>query len=276
MHDPSLRNGQPRGNLRLGMKRPTHSKNPLPSPKPTDGAGELPTGEAFRPEWIDFDRGIRVGNLEPQERITQILKFQLEQRHQTRFITDRWGRGVYWQWICWLPRANREVKPVSHAVNFGCAKFFISADGEGRVFKSGLQIERGYATGPEAAKPWGLRDDFDWHRLVRQCRAGSVLDRELDRLVNGEGFVAAVIGEQATGELVTRNCTRAAQLRPAVRACAPEYWAGFQLYYPMPEKDLRACTGLELIKAITGIFAEVTPVMNCCMQFHLETTPSVG
>ena len=144
MHDPSLRNGQPRGNLRLGMKRPTHSKNFLPPTKLADGAGELPTGEAFRPEWIDFDHGIRVGNLEPHERITQILKFQLEQRHQTRFITDRWGRGVYWQWICWLPRANREVKPVSHAVNFGCAKFFISADSEGRVFKSGLQIERGH------------------------------------------------------------------------------------------------------------------------------------
>ena len=44
----------------------------------------------------------------------------------------------------------------------------------------------------------------------------------------------------------------------------------------MPEKDVRACTGLELVKAITGIFAEVTPVMNGCMQFQLESTPSVG
>jgi len=258
------------------MKPPARPKNPLPSPRLAGGAGELPTGEAFRPEWIDFDRGIRVGNLEPHERITQILKFQLEQRHQTRFITDRWGRGVYWQWICGLPGANREIKPLSNAVNFGCAKLFISADSERRVFKSGLQIERGYATGPEAAKPWGLRDDFDWHRLVRQCRSGSLLDREMDRLVNGEGFVAAVIGEQATGELAARNFTRAAQLRPAMRACAPEYWAGFQLYYPMPEKDVRACTGLELVKAISGVFAEVTAVMNCCIQFHLESTPSVG
>jgi len=236
----------------------------------TEGrAAELPTGEAFRPEWIDFERGIRVGNIEPHERITQILKFHLEQRHRTPFVTDRWGRGVYWQWICWLPRANRIAKPVSHDVNFGCAKLFISADTDRRVFKSGLQVERGYMTGPEADKPWGLRDDFDWHRLVKQCRTGSVLDEELDRLVRREGFVAAVIGEQATGELAERDFTSAAQLLPAIRRCAPEYWAGFQLYYPMPEKEVRACTGLELVKAICGVFAEVTPVMNCCMQVPL-------
>ena len=124
-------------------------------------------------------------------------------------------------------------------------------------------------TGPEADKPWGLRDDFDWHRLVKQCRTGSVLDQELDRLVRREGFVAAVIGEQATGELAERDFTSAAQLLPAIRRCAPEYWAGFQLYYPMPEKEVRACTGLELVKAIRAVFAEVTPVMNCCMQVPL-------
>jgi hypothetical protein len=253
------------------MKRATSSRDWLPLAKRATGAAELPTGDAFRPEWIDFERGIRVGNLEPHERITQILKFHLEQRHHTPFVTDRWGRGVYWQWICWLPRANREAKPVSHAVNFGCAKLFISADGDRRVFKSGLQVERGYVTGPEAEKPWGLREDFDWHRLVKQCRPGSLLDRELHRLVRREGFVAAVIGEQATGELTERNFTSAAQLRPAIRRCAPEYWAGFQLYYPLPEKELRACSGLEVVKAICGVFAEVIPVMNCCMQIALES-----
>jgi hypothetical protein len=44
----------------------------------------------------------------------------------------------------------------------------------------------------------------------------------------------------------------------------------------MPEKDIRACTGLELVKAITGVFAEVSPVLNCCMQFNLEAPASVG
>jgi hypothetical protein len=50
-------------------------------------------------------------------------------------------------------------------------------------------------------------------------------------------------------------------------------WAGFQLYYPMPEKEIRACTGLELVKAVCGVFAEVIPAMNCCMQVKLATNP---
>lgn len=251
------------------MQRQTTTADWLPLVKRGAGAAELPTGEAFRPEWIDFQHGIRVGNLEPHERITQILKFHLEQTYRTPFVTDRWGRGVYWQWICWLPRANREAKPVSHGVNFGCAKLFISADGARQVFKSGLQIERGYRSGPEAAKPWGTRDDFDWHRLVNQCRAGTAFDRELRRLVHREGFVAAAIGEQATGELTEQNFTGVAQLRAALRRCAPQHWAGFQLYYPMPAKEVRACTGYELVQAIEGVFAEVVSAMNCCMQVPL-------
>jgi hypothetical protein len=69
----------------------------LPLSRSQKAVSELPTGEAFRPEWIDFERGIRVGNIEPHERITQILKFGLEKRHGVKFVTDRWGRGVYWQ-----------------------------------------------------------------------------------------------------------------------------------------------------------------------------------
>ena len=177
---------------------------------------------------------------------------------------------MFWQWICWLPRANREAKPLSHDVNFSCAKLFISVEQDEKVFKSGLQVERGYAVGPEPYPGCLLREDWDWHRFVKQCRAGSALDRELDRLVRREGFVAAVIGEQATGELTEQNFTSAAQLRPAIRRCAPEYWAGFQLYYPMPEREVRGCSGFELVRAVCGIFAEVTPVMNICMQVSLK------
>jgi hypothetical protein len=208
--------------------------------------------------------------LEPHERITQILKFHLEQRYRTPFVTDRWGRGVYWQWVCWLPKANRLAKPVSHAVNFSCAKLFISADGERRVFKSGLQVERGYVTGPEAGQPWGLRPDFDWHRLLRQCRAGTVLDREVRRLVGREGFTAAVIG----GDFEDHPCQTAPAIARAARACRPDRWAGFQLYYPMPAAELRQCTGYELVKAIVDVFTEVVPAMNTCMQVALNDTPS--
>ena len=79
------------------MKKKLSSRDWLPLSKPQKAAAEIPTGEAFRPEWIDFDHGIRVGNLEPHERITQIVKYAMEDRYGTPFVTDSWGRGVFWQ-----------------------------------------------------------------------------------------------------------------------------------------------------------------------------------
>ena len=252
------------------MKRKTSAKDWLPLAKQGERAAELPTGEAFRSEWIDFQHGIRVGNIEPHERITQILKFHLEQRYGTSFVTDRWGRGVYWQWICWLPRANREAKPVSHDVNFGCAKLFISADTDTKVFKSGLQIERGYVQGPEPYPGCLLKDDWDWHRLIKQCATGSELDSELHRLLKREGFIAEVGDWENNAVFTKKNFKSARQLRDATKKYPKrDAWCGFQLYYPMPEREVRACSGYELVKAICGVFDEVTTAMNCCMQVPL-------
>jgi hypothetical protein len=39
----------------------------------------------------------------------------------------------------------------------------------------------------------------------------------------------------------------------------------------MPEREVRSCTGYELVKAICGVFDEVVPAMNCCMQVELKT-----
>jgi hypothetical protein len=233
-------------------------------------AANLPTGEAYRPEWIDFENGLRIGNLEPHERITQILKFHLEQRYGTRFITDRWGRGVYWQWICWLPRANREAKPVSSDVNFGCAKLFITVDRETRVFKSGLQVERGYATRRGSRTGWVLQNDWDWNRLLEQCRAGSPLDAELHRLLETEGFTAEIGAWEPRKTFSAHNYRSAGQVRRAAAACPKNEWAGFQLYYAMPESEVRGCTGLELVKAMCAVFEQVVPSMNACMQVPLE------
>jgi hypothetical protein len=249
------------------MKRTATSKDWLPLAKAETTAGELPTGEAFRREWIDFQHGIRVGNLEPHERITQILKFHLESRYHTPFVTDRWGRGVFWQWICWLPRANREAKPVSHDVNFGCAKLFISVEQEKKIFKSGLQIERGYAQGPEPYPGCLLKPDWDWHRLVK---FPGQLDAELRRLIQREGFVAE-IGEWETNAVFTKqNFKSSRQIRAVLANYPRREWVGFQLYYPTPEREVRACTGYELVQSICGVFKEVTPAMNCCMQIRLD------
>jgi hypothetical protein len=251
------------------MKRLPSTKDWLPLAKDEKRAGELPTGEAFRSEWIDFEHGVRVGNLEPHERITQILKFHLEQRHSTHFVIDRWGRGVFWQWICWLPRANREAKPVSHDVNFGCAKLFISADTDTKVFKSGLQIERGYAQGPEPYPGCLLKDDWDWHRLIKQCAAEAELDGELHRLVKREGFVAEVGNWETNAVFKAKNFASARQIRDAAKGYSKREWVGFQLYYPMAEREVRGCNGYELIQAVCGVFDEVVPAMNCCMTVPL-------
>ena len=274
------------------MKMRANAKDLVPLVRMGKTASAVPTGEAFRPEWIDFENGIRVGNLEPHERITQILKHNLEQRHGTPFVTDRWGRGVFWQWICWLPRANREAKPVSHGVNFGCAKFFISVDRDGRTFEFGLQVERGYLPrvsaggthrtkemrlsrqGEKEAAGWVLQDDWDWHRLLKLCAKGTALDAEMARLVRREGFVAAVEGTGGAIALRGRDFESSAQLRSAARRCAADQWAGFQLYYPMPEKEVRSCTGYELVMAVMAAYGAVLPVMNMCMQVPLASPSS--
>ena len=62
---------------------------------------------AFRPEFLDFRRGIRVGKLEDNQRITRILKVSVEERFGEPFVTERYGRGMYWMWIGLLPRSNR-------------------------------------------------------------------------------------------------------------------------------------------------------------------------
>ena len=146
----------------------------------------MPVG--FRSEYLDFDRGIHVGNLEEHERITRILKLALEARYGQPFVTERWGRGVYWQWIGYLPRANRAAKPISSNVSFGCSKFFLTVDTGERLFKCGMQVERGYVKAPREFRQGQFGSDWDWHRLVEALNPGGALERELERLVLGEGF----------------------------------------------------------------------------------------
>ena len=136
-------------------------------------------------------RGIRVGNLEPHERITRILKSGLEARYQQEFVTERWGRGVFWQWIGFLTRANRSAKPKSSHVSFGCSKFFIMVDTDGRRFECGLQIERGYVRAPREMRECQLRSDWDWQRLVAGLTPRALLMRELKRLTDDEFEIQA-------------------------------------------------------------------------------------
>ena len=149
----------------------------------------LPIKPAFQRAFLDFARGIRMGGLEPHERITQIVKHALVARHRRDFLIDKWGRGRYWHWICWLLRDHRDAKPLSSGYNFGCVKFFISLDRDPNALQAGLQLERASVRrGRGPVREICLRDDWDWHHLLAGLRKGTPLAAELERLVAREGF----------------------------------------------------------------------------------------
>jgi hypothetical protein len=64
-------------------------------------------------------------------------------------------------------------------------------------------------------------------------------------------------------------------LRRALEAAPGKEWAGFQLFYPMREAEVRGSTGLDLVESMLAVFKEVTPVMNLCMQTKLRE-PQAG
>ncbi len=233
----------------------------------TAGAG---SAIGFRPEFLDFERGIRVGNLEDHERITRILKLALEARYGQPFITERWGRGVFWQWIGYLPRANRLAKPLSSQYSFGCAKYFISLHSGDDLFRCGLQLERGFLKAPRGYRDWKLRPDWDWNRLLAALRPRSPMEQEIRRLLR-EGFqIHAGTWDEESHDFSRRDSPGALRLRRVLEGAAKNQWAGWQLYYGMPAKDVRAATGPDLIDSMLAVFREVTPAMNLTMQIRLE------
>jgi hypothetical protein len=232
---------------------------------------------AFRPEFLDFNRGIHVGNLEDNERITRLLKLELEYRYQQDFVTERWGRGVYWLWIGFLPRANRAAMPISSSVSFGCSKFFIMVDAEEKLFKCGLQIERGYIKAPKEFRSCELRSDWDWNRLMAALRPGSPMESELKRLVVREGFTLHAGGwGEGTKDFGRKSYPGANGIRRRLAKAPGADWAGFQLFYPMKEQEVLSSAGIDLFESMMAIFDEVTPLMNLCMLIRLPPNASEG
>jgi hypothetical protein len=223
----------------------------------------------FQPEYLDFQKGIRVGNLDDNQRVTRILKLALEARYREPFVTERFGRGVYWQWIGFLPRANRSAKPISSSVSFGCSKFFLTIDADAQVFKCGFSVERGMLQPPPDFPKIGLKPDFDWHRLLATLTPSSGMDRELKRLVQKEGFQIDAGEWQARAPFTKSNFPGMAKLKKLLNDAPGADWAGFQVYYAMREKEVRSSTGIDLVESMMAIFEEVTPAMNLCMQIQL-------
>ena len=227
------------------------------------------TAIGFLPEYLDFQRGIRVGNLEENQRISRILKLALEARYQQSFVTEKYGRGVYWQWIGFVARANRSAKPISSKVSFGCSKFFLTVDTEEHLFKCGFSVERGFMESPDVPGI-DLKADWDWNRLLKELKPAGAMARELKRLVTREGFRIDAGGWEARYSITKSKFPSMAKLRKVLDEAPPASWAGFQVYYPMPEKEVRSSSGVDLIESMMAIFEEVTPAMNLCMQIRLE------
>jgi hypothetical protein len=228
------------------------------------------TAIGFLPEYLDFEKGIRVGNLDDNQRITRILKLALEARYQEEFVTERYGRGVYWQWIGFLPRSNRSAKPISSKVSFGCSKLYLTVDTDEKVFKCGFSVERGMIKPPADFPKIQLKPDWDWHRLLASLKPSSAMESELKRLANREGFRIEA-GNWDNHLMVKKNkFLPMARLKKALADAPPAEWAGFQVYYPMPEEEVRGSTGVDLIESMMAIFDEVTPAMNLCMQIQLK------
>lgn len=227
------------------------------------------TAIGFLPEYLDFQRGIRVGNLEENQRISRILKLALESRYRESFVTEKYGRGVYWQWIGFVSRANRSAKPISSKVSFGCSKFFLTVDTEEQLFKCGFSVERGFMESPDVPGI-DLKADWDWNRLLKALRPAGEMARELKRLVTREGFRIDAGGWEDSYSVTKNKFPGMAKLKKVLEEAQPAAWAGFQVYYPMPEKEVRSSSGVDLVEAMMAIFDEVTPTMNLCMQIRLE------
>jgi hypothetical protein len=79
----------------------------------------------FRPEFLDFRRGIRVGNLEDNERITRILKLALGPLREPSSRAIRWRTGIG----SYVTRSNRgEAAVVTRQLRL--LKFFLAVEPE--------------------------------------------------------------------------------------------------------------------------------------------------
>lgn len=240
----------------------TRAAEPMPSPSTL--------GRAFRIEWIDPHKGIRVGHLQPDERITQIIRAYLAGRYAQPFVIDKWGRGSYWRWICWVPRANRQAKTLSAGGNWSSAKFCISMFPGEKETTCGLLVERGWTTGQPPFPGCRLQDDWDWHRLLRQLRSGTRLAAEVARLLREDGFQAWVPDKTFTADTYKSP----AQLRRAIAALPGDDWAGFQLHYAFPLAEVRRMTGPQFIEAVCAVFDELTEAINAVLEVPLVPAPS--
>ena len=105
--------------------------------------------------------------------------------------------------------------------------------------------------------------------MLKQLKNGSSMMRELNRLVKREGFFIDLGNWEERYTFRKSNMQGPDGIRKALKNAVPDSWAGFQVYYPMTEKDVAGTSGADLIESMLAVFREVTPAMNTCMQTEL-------
>jgi hypothetical protein len=93
--------------------------------------------------------------------------------------------------------------------------------------------------------------------------SGVALPRHLGRLLS-EGFRVRV-GAFANRMEYDGDTWDPNACRRTMQQLDANAWGGFQLLWPMPEQEVRVTSGPELVEAMLGIFAKVTPAMNLSM-----------
>ncbi len=97
------------------------------------------------------------------------------------------------------------------------------------------------------------------------------MERELRRLTLREGFgLFAGSWEAELSQFSQQNFPGVTKLRRLLAAAPKNQWAGFQLFYPMTEEEVRSATGVDLVESMLAVFREVTPLMNLTMQIELQ------
>jgi len=140
------------------------------------------------------------------------------------------GRGVYWQWIGYLPRPI-DGQAISSDVSFGCSKFFLTVD-TGSSSSSAVAGGTRLREGPPESRYCQLRADWDWHRLIQALKPGSAMERELERLVLHEGFMLHAAVGGAAGILRARRVSGRSEAAESARSRVPEPLAGFPALLP--------------------------------------------
>jgi hypothetical protein len=221
----------------------------------------------FKSEWIDFKNGIRIGHLEPEQRITQILKAELLRLYQEDFLVDHWGRGVYWAYIWFCPRKNLKIKNFKGKGQFPSAKYFIGLDSDRQKFVTGFYVESGYSVHEEPR--FQRQPDWDWNRFIEKLKSDSDFEKELRLLIQKEGFELAIGFEEDLCIFSGSNYSGPEPIIQEIEKRLRDNWVVVQIYFPFTEKDIKAMDGSEIVQAVLGTWQETSGMMNMFLQIPL-------